>query len=232
VSEHVAPTTSDVHATTHLRVVVADDHPVYRNGLVTVLRDRSIEVITTADSGEAAVEAVARHGPDVVLLDLAMPGIGGLEAARQITGRHPGTAVLVLTMSDDDASLFAALRAGAHGYLLKEASGSVIADAVHAVARGEAVLGNGVSERVLAAVGGTGRPLRRFPQLTDRELEVLELVARGWNNERIASHLYLSNKTVRNYVSTVLTKIGAATRAEAIAAARDAGVAASGNALG
>jgi DNA-binding NarL/FixJ family response regulator len=207
-----------------LRVVVADDHPIYRDGLARLLEDRGMEVVETA-SGEAAIEAVARLAPDVAVLDLAMPGIGGLEATRCITTEHPETAVLVLTMSDDDASLFAALRAGARGYLLKEASGSAIAAAVASVAGGEAVLGAGVSERVLTLAGGADRPAdNAFPNLTDREREVLDLVARGWANERIARHLHLSGKTVRNYASTVFSKIGVASRAEAVAIARDAGL--------
>jgi DNA-binding NarL/FixJ family response regulator len=207
-----------------VRVVVADDHPIYRQGLVRVLEDRGMHVVEAA-TGEAAVEAVVHHAPDVAVLDLAMPGIGGLEATRRITSEHPDTAVLVLTMSDDDASLFAALRAGARGYLLKEASATAITAAVRTVARGQAVLGAGVSERVLTLAGGADRPAHNaFPNLTDREREVLDLVARGWANERIARHLHLSGKTVRNYASTVFSKIGVASRAEAVAIARDAGL--------
>jgi len=207
------------------RVVVADDHPVFRDGVTTVLRDRGIDVVATVASGEEALSAVAAHDPDVVLMDLAMPGIGGVEATRRLAAEHPRTAVLVVTMTSDDASVFAALRAGAHGYLVKEASADDIVRAVETVARGEAVLGARVSGQVLAAAAGAARATeQRFPQLTAREREVLELLARGYDNARIARHLGLSEKTVRNGVSTVLAKLPAATRAEAVALARDGGL--------
>ena len=207
------------------RVVVVDDHPVFREGLVTVLVDRGLEVVAEASSGEQALGAVAAHAPDVVLMDLAMPGIGGVEATRRITAEHPATAVLVVTMNRDDESVFAALRAGARGYLVKESAADDIARAVESVARGEAVLGATVSTQVLAAAVGAARsPEQVFPQLTAREREVLELLARGYDNPRIGRHLGLSEKTVRNNVSTVLAKLPAATRAEAVALARDAGL--------
>jgi DNA-binding NarL/FixJ family response regulator len=207
------------------RVVVADDHPVFRDGLVSVLEDRGVTVVAEADSGEAALDAVARHGPDVVLMDLAMPGLGGVEATRRVTAEHPGTAVLVVTMNDDDETVLAALRAGARGYLVKESPAADIARAVESVARGEAVLGARVSGPVLAAAVAGGRAASQpFPQLTAREREVLELVARGYDNTRVARHLGVSEKTVRNNVSVVLAKLPAATRAEAVALARDAGL--------
>jgi DNA-binding NarL/FixJ family response regulator len=181
--------------------------------------------VAEAASGEEAVAAVAEHSPDVVLMDLAMPGMGGVEATRRIAAEHPRTAVLVVTMNDDDASVFAALRAGARGYLVKEAAADDIARAVETVARGEAVLGARVSAQVLAAAAGASRaPEQVFPQLTAREREVLELLARGYDNTRIGRHLGLSDKTVRNNVSMVLAKLPAATRAEAVAVARDAGL--------
>lgn len=206
-------------------LVVVDDHPVFREGLVTVLRDRGLDVLAEAASGEDALAAIAEHAPDVVLMDLAMPGMGGVEATRRIAAEHPGTAVLVVTMNADDASVFAALRAGARGYLVKEASAEDIARAVETVARGEAVLGARVSAQVLAAAVGASRaPQQVFPQLSAREREVLELLARGYDNSRIERHLGLSGKTVRNNVSMVLAKLPAATRAEAVALARDAGL--------
>lgn len=208
-----------------LRVVVADDHPVYREGLVAMLDDRGIEVVADVDSGEAAIEACAEHRPDVVLMDLQMPGLGGVEATRRLLAQDPATAVLVVTMDSDDASVFAALKAGARGYLVKDASGADIARAVESVARGESVLGARISGQVLAAAVGAGRAAPQvFPQLTSREREVLELLARGYDNTRIGRHLGLSEKTVRNNVSVVLAKLPAATRAEAVAVARDAGL--------
>src|SRR5450755_3647527 len=196
-----------------LRVVVADDHPVFRDGLAMILRERDIE-------------AVAAHHPDVVLMDLTMPGLGGVEATRRLLAVQPAVAVLVLTMSEDDDSLFAALRAGARGYLLKEAAADDIARAVVTVARGETVLGARVSTRVLDAVRGglLPGPPAPFPRLTAREREVLELVARGYQNGRVAHHLGLSEKTVRNHISAILAKLPAATRAEAVALARDEGL--------
>lgn len=208
-----------------VRVVVADDHPVFREGLVTVLTDRGLDVVAEAADGEQAVAAVAEHAPDVVLMDLVMPGLSGVEATRRVVAEHPTTAVLVVTMNDDDETVFAALKAGARGYLVKESPAADIARAVESVARGETVLGARVSATVLAAAVGAGRlAAQPFPQLTSREREVLELVARGYDNARIGRHLSLSEKTVRNNVSTVLAKLPAATRAEAVAAARDAGL--------
>ena len=207
------------------RIVVADDHPVFREGLVTVLTDRGLDVVAEADSGEAAIEAVQEHAPHVVLMDLAMPGMGGVEATRRIAAEHPSTAVLVVTMNADDESVFAALKAGARGYLVKESAAADIARAVESVARGEVVLGSRVSTTVLAAASGSAPPREEaFPQLTAREREVLVLVARGYDNARIGRHLGLSEKTVRNNVSTVLAKLPAATRAEAVALARDNGL--------
>jgi DNA-binding NarL/FixJ family response regulator len=208
-----------------VRVVVADDHPVFREGLVTVLTDRGLDVVAEAADGEQALAAVAEHAPDVVLMDLGMPGMSGVEATRRVTAEHPGTAVLVVTMNDDEETVFAALKAGARGYLVKESPAADIARAVESVARGETVLGARVSGTVLAAAVGSARPAAQpFPQLSFREREVLELVARGYDNARIGRHLTLSEKTVRNNVSVILAKLPAATRAEAVAAARDAGL--------
>jgi DNA-binding NarL/FixJ family response regulator len=209
-----------------LRVVVADDHPVFRDGLAMILRERDVEVVAEVSDGQQAIEAAAAHHPDVVLMDLTMPGLGGIEATRRLLAADPAVAVLVLTMSEDDDSLFAALRAGARGYLLKEAAADDIARAVVTVARGETVLGARVSTRVLEAVHGgllSGAPAP-FPRLTERERQVLELIARGYQNARVAYHLGLSEKTVRNHVSVILAKLPAATRAEAVALARDQGL--------
>jgi DNA-binding NarL/FixJ family response regulator len=206
-------------------VVIAEDHPVFREGLVSVLEDHGFDVVGVAASGPDALDLVDRERPDVVVMDLQMPGLGGIEATRRLATSHPGTAVLVVTMNSDDESVFAALRAGARGYLVKEADSEDIARAVASVARGEAVLGARVSGQVLAAASGlTPAAEAPFPQLTAREREVLEAVARGWDNARVGRHLGVSEKTVRNTVSTVLAKLPAATRAEAVARARDAGM--------
>lgn len=209
-----------------LQVVIGEDHPVFCEGLRAQLNAAlDIEVVGEAANGTEVVSATTALKPQVVIMDLHMPECGGVEATRQIMQTMPEVAVLVLTMYDDDDLVFATLRAGARGYLLKEASGGDIVRAVRAVAQGEAVFGPRVADRVLRffsqATRGTPSP---FPQLTNRELEVLDLVARGLNNNAIARRLTLSEKTVRNRVSDVLAKLHVVGRAEAVAAARDAGL--------
>jgi DNA-binding NarL/FixJ family response regulator len=210
-----------------IRVLIVDDHPVFRAGMVTVLDDLpGIEVVAKAADGAEAIAAAAQHLPDVVLMDLRMPGVGGLEATARIRVEHPQVAVIVLTMDSDDDSVFAALRAGARGYLLKEADVSDIEHAIGSVARGEAVFGAGVAERVLSFFAGGGRSAQAspFPQLTPREHEVLDMIAQGLDNGAIARRLVLSDKTVRNRVSDILAKLHARSRAEMVALARDAGL--------
>ncbi len=210
-----------------VRVVVADDHPVFRAGMVTILRDLpGVEVGGQAADGVEAIDAVAAHRPDVVLMDLRMPRVGGLEATARIVAEHPGIGVVVLTMDSDDDSVFAALRAGARGYLLKEADGDDVHRALLGVARGEAMFGPGIAQRVITffATSPAGRVPTPFPQLTAREHDVLALLADGMDNCRIAKRLFLSEKTVRNRVSDILAKLHARSRAEAVALARDAGL--------
>jgi len=210
-----------------IRVVVADDHPVFRAGMVTVLDDLpDIEVVGQAADGEQAISAVSEHAPDVVLMDLRMPGVGGLEATARIRVEHPEVAVVVLTMDSDDDSVFAALRAGARGYLLKESDVDDIERAITGVSRGEAVFGAGVAARVLSFFASGSRSVQAspFPQLTPREHEVLDLIAQGLDNATIARRLVLSDKTVRNRVSDILAKVHARSRAEMVALARDAGL--------
>jgi len=210
-------------------VVIVDDHPVFVAGMRAVLDDLDdVSVVAVAHDGEEALAAVAEHAPDVVLMDLRMPGMDGLEATARIRTEHEHTRVLVLTMDEDADSVFAALRMGANGYLLKESGSDDLHRAVLAVARGEAVFGPRVAEHVVSffASGGqsTGAAATPFPQLTAREREVLELLARGLDNASIARRLVLSPKTVRNRVSDVLAKLHARTRAEAVSMARDAGI--------
>jgi DNA-binding NarL/FixJ family response regulator len=209
-----------------LRIVIADDHPVFREGLRAQLEAApDLEVVGEAVDGVSAVAAASVQVPDVVLMDLHMPGGGGVQATRQILAAAPAVKVLVLTMYEDDDLVFAALRAGARGYLVKEASGGDILRAIRSVALGEAVFGPHVADRVLRFFARTpGNAPSPFPQLTHRELEVLDLVARGLDNHTIARRLTLSEKTVRNRVSDVLGKLHVAGRAEAVAAARDVGL--------
>lgn len=207
-----------------LRIVVCDDHPVYRQGLHALFAEvEGIDVVGEAGTGEEALQVVAVAEPDVVIMDLHLPGLSGVETTQQLVARHPGVGVLVLTMFEDDTSLLAALRAGARGYVVKGADHEEIVTAIRAVARGEVLLGRVVSGRLGAALASPSGP-RQFPELTDREFAVLDLLARGWSTDRIAAHHFLSPKTVRNNVSAILTKLGVASRTEAVARARDVGV--------
>jgi DNA-binding NarL/FixJ family response regulator len=211
-----------------LRVVVADAHPMFREGLAATIDGLPRrKVVGQAATGLEAVELAQQAQPDVVVMDLHMPQMNGIEATRHITQRHPQVAVLVLTMLEDDASVVSAMQAGARGYLLKEANRAEIARALEAVAAGEVIFGPSVAARVLtlfSATTGTQRPGQpAFPELTEREQEILELVARGLSNPAIASRLFLSEKTVRNHVSNVFAKLHVTDRAAAVARARDRG---------
>lgn len=209
-----------------IRVLVADDHPLIRDGLRALLgATPGIELIGEAMSGDEAIELAAAAEPDVILMDLAMPGRNGIEATREIVARRPATAVLILTMFEDDDSLFAAVRAGARGYLLKDAGHDEVRRAIEALARGEALFGAGVAERMVGFFSRAGAAdLRPFPDLTEREREVLDELARGSSNATIANHLGISQKTVRNHVSTILSKLMVVDRAQAIVRAREAGL--------
>lgn len=209
-----------------IRVLVADDHATFVRAVTMLLRaDDGIEVVGSAADGRAAVRAVIDLQPDVVLMDLNMPGQNGIEATAEITAAAPHVAVIVLTMFDDDDSVVAAIRNGARGYLLKGARQDEIRRAVRAAHDGEAIFGPAVARRLAALVDPAASAAPPpFPQLSDREREVLAAVADGIDNRAIAGQLYLSEKTVRNYVSNILTKLDAATRAEAIVLARDAGL--------
>ncbi len=204
-----------------IRVVLADDHVVVRRGLAVLLDTLpGIRVVGEADNGAQAVQEVDRHRPDVVVMDLRMPDVDGVEATRRIMGRYPATAVLVLTMLSDDALVGDAMRAGARGYLLKTADQHEIERALHAVAAGQAIFSSDVAAHVLRRVGAE----RPFPALSAREREILEVLATGASNATIAAKLFLSQKTVANHLSAIFQKLGVATRAEAIVMARDAGL--------
>ena len=208
-----------------IRVLIADDHPLFRDGLTAMLQAAGdTELTGAATDGLQAVELALHSQPDVVVMDLQMPGMDGIEATRRIVADSPHIAVLVLTMFDDDESVFSALRAGARGYLLKGADQEQILRAVSAAANGEIIFGTELAARVLAYFTAAPATPAIFPQLTDREREVLELVAQGRPNADIASRLQLSQKTVRNHVSNILTKLQVADRAQAIVRARDAGL--------
>jgi DNA-binding NarL/FixJ family response regulator len=213
-----------------IRVLVVDDQAIVRDGLVTVLSlVPDLEVVGAASDGAEAVAAVDRDAPDVVLMDLRMPGVDGPTATARITAAHPQVAVLVLTTYADDASIVGALRAGARGYLTKDAGRTEIATAIRAVASGQSTFDATVGARLVAQLaGGTApaaapvsagpEPLRtRFPDLTPREADVLERIAAGRSNPEIAAELFLTVPTVKSYVNQVFAKLGVRTRAEAVA---------------
>ncbi|MCW4384537.1 response regulator transcription factor [Salinibacterium sp. SYSU T00001] len=217
-----------MHGTEPVDVIVVDDHPVYREGLAMLLSSLDgMRVVATASDGSAAVESVDAHQPDVVVMDVQMPGRDGISATRDILARHPHIAVLVLTMSDDDETVFAAMRAGARGYLLKGAAQSEISQAIEMVASGGLVFGASVARRVgefFTSGPPWNVPEEAFPQLTAREREILNLLAAGRSNAQIAQALFLAPKTVRNNTSNIFAKLQVADRAEAIVRARESGL--------
>jgi DNA-binding NarL/FixJ family response regulator len=209
------------------RVLIADDHPLFREGMRGRLdRVGDITVVGEAASGQEAVELARKLEPHVVLMDIKMPGLNGIEATREILRANPRVGVLMLTMFEDDDSVFAAMRAGAKGYLLKDSGGEGVVYAIRAVTSGEAVFGPGVAERIIGffSIPRSAAPQRAFPELTEREEEILSLVAQGKSNQEIARQLFVSLKTVRNHVSNILVKLQVADRAQAVIRARDAGI--------
>jgi DNA-binding NarL/FixJ family response regulator len=210
-------------AMTTLRVLIADDHPLYRDGLRTALITTGFDVVGEAADGRHAIALSLELQPDVVVMDLDMPGTGGIEATRRVAHDSPHVAILVLTMLADDESVFAALRAGARGYLLKGAGQAEIVRAVQTVADGGGVFGASVARRVMEHFSGQ-HASEPFPELTEREREVLSMVAGGHNNAVIAARLALAPKTVRNHISNILTKLHVSDRAQAIVRARTAGL--------
>lgn len=208
-----------------IRVLIADDHPVFRDGLASLLEPLpSIEVVGKAADGVAAVELATSTRPDVVIMDLQMPRMNGIEATRRILAEQPGIAVLVITMGEDESTVYSAVRAGARGYLLKGAEQDEIVRALTTVHAGGVVFGASLAARIARVFEVPAAPqAAAFPQLTEREREILDRIAAGHNNARIAAELYLSPKTVRNNVSTILAKLQATDRASVIVQARDAG---------
>jgi DNA-binding NarL/FixJ family response regulator len=214
-------------STQPVRVVIADDHPMFRYGLAAALAaDDDVEIVGEAADGRELLAVVDHTSPDVVLTDLAMPGLSGSAATQQLLARHPQLGVLVVTMHEDDEAVFGAMRAGARGYLLKGADRADIVRAIVTVANGEAVYGPAVARRIVDFFTRAQREYaaQAFPQLTARERDVLDLIAGGSRNQEIADRLFLSPKTVRNHVSAILNKLQVQDRAAAVAKARDAGL--------
>lgn len=208
-----------------IRVLIVDDHPLFRDGLLVMLEAADgFEVVGEATTGEEAVAMMASLQPDVVLMDIAMPGVNGIEATRRIVQADPQARVLMLTMLEDDDSVFAALRAGARGYLLKGARRDEALRAIRAVANGEAIFGPVIAQR-MAQYFAMRRPVpNSFPELSEREREILNLIAQGRSNAQIADDLVVSLKTVRNHVSTIFNKLQVADRAQAMDVARRKGL--------
>jgi DNA-binding NarL/FixJ family response regulator len=210
-----------------LRILIADDHPLFRKGMRTLLTTTAgTEVIGEATTGQEVIELAATLQPDVILMDLQMPGVNGIEATRQILQTSPHIRILVITLFEDDASVFSALRAGARGYVLKDTKEEEMVRAIRAVGSGEAIFSPSIATRLMDffAAPLPAVPKEIFPTLTEREREILQLIARGSTNHDIARQLALSVKTVNNYVSNIFSKLQVADRAQAIIRARDAGL--------
>lgn len=210
-----------------IRILISDDHTLFREGLAALLRSvADIEVSGEAATGEQAISQARSLQPDVVLMDIQMPGVNGIEATRRIVAASPHIGVIVVTMFEDDDSVFAAMRAGARGYILKGAGQEEMLRAIRAVAKGEALFGPGIAQRLMHFFNAPvpAAPPELFPELTERECEVLELIAQGYNNAEIAQQLVISQKTVRNHVSNIFSKLQVVDRAQAIIRAREAGL--------
>ena len=210
-----------------IRILIADDHTLFRHGIRALLASvPDIELVGEAATGEEAVVQAGALRPDVILMDIKMPGMNGIEATRRVLAQTSGIAVVVLTMLEDDDSVFAAMRAGARGYVVKGADEAEMLRVVRAAAGGEALFGPAIAERLMAffADAGAVPKARSFPDLTERERDVLGLIARGHSNAEIADRLFLSPKTVRNHISNIFDKLQVTDRAQAIVRAREAGM--------
>ena len=210
-----------------IRILVADDHTVFREGLLAVLgREPDMEVVGEAATGKVVLELAAELMPDVILMDIQMPHVNGIEATRRILETNPHVGVVVLTMFEDDDSVFSAMRAGARGYVLKVAEPAEIVKVVRAVAVGEAYFGSEIARRLMDFFSAPkpASPEEAFPELTAREVEILDLIAHGHSNAKIAARLFVSPNTVRNHISHIFGKLQVADRAHAIVRAREAGL--------
>ena len=210
-----------------IRILIVDDHAPFREGLRALLTSVSgMEVVGEADNGREAIKKATKLQPDIILMDIKMPDMNGIEATRNIYQTSPHIGVIVLTMFEDDDSVFAAVRSGARGYLLKGADQSEIIRAIRSVSNGEALFGPGIARRLISFFSHLNPPQGTlpFPELTEREREVLNLIAQGMNNTEIAHNLVISQKTVRNHVSNIFSKLQVADRAQAIIRARNAGL--------
>lgn len=211
-------------STRQTRVMVVDDHPVFRDGLGVLLASLpGVVVVAEASTGVEAVAGAEEHRPDVILMDINMPDMNGVEATRRILTRNPDVAILMLTMFDDDASVSAAVRAGARGYLLKGSDQVQIRRALEAVSGGEAIFGPAIAKRLMGHFDPAARA-DALPELTPREHEVLALIAQGLTNDQIAARLVISPKTTRNHVSNIFSKLEVTDRVQAVLRARDAGL--------
>jgi DNA-binding NarL/FixJ family response regulator len=213
-------------ATAPIRILLADDHTLFRQGMRALLASvPDTELIGEAATGDEVVELAARLGPDVILMDIKMPGINGIEATRRIARADSHASVIVLTMFEDDDSVYDAIGAGARGYVLKGADEAELLRVIRAVAQGEVLFGPQMAARMLRFFAAA-RPAatQPFPDLTDRERDILALIARGLSNAEIADRLYLSAKTVRNYITSIFDKLQVTDRAQAIVRAREAGI--------
>ncbi|NWG08644.1 MAG: response regulator transcription factor [Chloroflexi bacterium] len=214
---------------TNIRLMIADDHKLFREGIKALLAvTDDIEIIGEAEDGDSVLQQARELEPDVILMDINMPGLNGIRATEQILEKQPQTRIIMLTMIEDDASIFHAMRAGARGYLLKGADPQEVLSVIRAVAEGQALFGPAIAARLMnyfkelsakPAVSGTP-----FPELTERELEILRLISQGLNNQEIARKLFLSPKTIRNHITNIFSKLQVADRAQAIVRAREAGL--------
>lgn len=214
---------------TKIKLIIVDDHKLFREGIKALLAvTDDIEIVGEAEDGAIAMNRIREIEPDVILMDINMPGLNGIRVTEQILAQHPQTRIIMLTMLEDDASIFHAMRAGARGYLLKGAEPEEVLSVIRAVAEGQALFGPAIATRLMqyfkelsAKPAVSDSP---FPELTDRELELLRLIAQGLNNQEIAQKLVLSPKTVRNHITNIFSKLQVADRAQAIVRAREAGL--------